>query len=68
MKVQIEEYGAVFSFNFEPESIADAAMLVRLKLNGTKELKGIWVTAHEKGTIEGSISIGKRKQVTSYMK
>jgi hypothetical protein len=51
MKVQIEEYGAVFSFNFEPESIADAAMLVRLKLNGTKELKGIWVTAHEKGTI-----------------
>jgi hypothetical protein len=48
-----------------PENVKDAAALVRLKMNGIKEVRGIYAGCYEDGTISGSVVIGKRKQSDS---
>ena len=65
MKVNVEEYDGCFSIDFEPETISDTVMLVRMKLNGIKEVRNITAYAWKDGTITGSVVIGKRKQVRS---
>jgi hypothetical protein len=68
MKVQIVEYEGRFGLEIEPETVADASILVRLKINGTKEILGIYAEALRGGTMNGYIVIGKRRQVRSEVK
>ena len=65
MKVNVYEFYGCFSFDLFPDSVEDAAMLVRMKLNGTKELRGIHVDCGKDSIMRGSVVIGKRKEVKS---
>ena len=62
MKIKIYEGGERFDFEFEPESIADAALLARLALNATKVVHLVSTTARKDGAFTGWLAIGKRKQ------
>lgn len=62
MKTTFNEFKGCFSIDFEAETVADAAFIARLKLNGIKELRGIHANAYKDGTVFGSVIIGKRKQ------
>lgn len=68
MKVDIEEYEGCFSIDFTPETVEDAVMLVRLKTNGIKEVRSIYVHAHKDLSMSGSVVIGKRKQPDSRLR
>ena len=62
MKVKMHDNDDRFSFELEPETIAEAAMLVRFGLNATKELKNTDTTAYRDGTFQTWIAIGQKKQ------
>jgi len=61
MKVQFAEYNGCFNINLEPENKEETIQLVRLGINKTKELRGIYVDAYNNKTLEASIVIGKKK-------
>lgn len=63
MKITLNEWDGCFCLDFEAENLADAAMLVRLGRNGTKEVRAGNVSVQEKG-VTGYITIGKRKGLT----
>lgn len=50
-----------------PESIEDYALLARLAINGTKEVRSIHVSAYTDLTMYGAVVIGKRKQPKSLL-
>lgn len=62
MKFTLLEHDGCFGFEIEPESIADAALLVRFALNATKEVRGIDTTAYSNGTFKTYLVLGKRKK------
>lgn len=62
VKVTLMEHKECFSIVMDPESVKDAAVLVRLKMNGTKEIRGLYAECYGDGSISGSVVIGKRKQ------
>lgn len=62
MKSKLVEHGTSFMIEFEAETVADAAIITRFKLNGIKEIIGINASAFQDGTFFGSVYIGKRKQ------
>ena len=63
MKVKVFEFDGCFSFDLFPESVEDAVILVRVKLNGIKEVRGIHVDCTKNLMMYGSVVIGKRKEV-----
>ena len=62
MKVTVQEHSACFGIELTPETIAEAALLIRLGINATKDVRSVSATAHADGSIYGSVVIGKRKQ------
>mgnify|MGYP001214759683 FL=1 len=68
MIFELQEYDGCFSMDMRAETVAEAAQLARLKMNGTKEMRGIYVYADKDGTFSGSVVIGKSKKDTSELK
>ena len=68
MKIEIHEYDGCFSFGMTAETVEDAAMLSRLKMNGKKEVHGIYVAALNNGVFTGSVVIGKCKMEREFIK
>jgi len=62
MKATMHDHDEQFSIELEPETIAEAAMLVRFGLNVTKEVKCADTIAYRDGTFLTWIAVGKRKQ------
>ena len=65
MKVNVNEHGGCFSINLEPETIAEAALLIRLGINGTKEVRSLSAYASGDNTISACVVIGKHKKPSS---
>lgn len=68
MKVLMHEEDDRFAFELEPETIAEAALLVRFGMNATKELKMVDTTAYRDGTFQTWICIGRKKQSNGSVK
>lgn len=68
MIFELVEHVGCFSMDMRAETVAEAAQLARLKMNGTKEMRGIYAYADKDGTFSGSVVIGKSKKVTSELK
>lgn len=68
MKVEFKEHGGCFAFELEPETMADAAQLARLAVNGTKEVRSISVNAYRDLTMSGTVVLGKLKNDKSNLR
>jgi hypothetical protein len=62
MKIQLVEREQCFAVEFEAENLADAALLVRFGVGGTKEIRSRHVVARIEGKLEGCIVFGKSKK------
>lgn len=62
MKVEINEYDHSFDFAFTPETIAEAALLVRMGMNANKDVVYVSTTVSRDGTIDGSLVLRKTKR------
>jgi hypothetical protein len=60
MKVELREYDGQFQFRLSAEDVAEAALLVRLGLNSTKQVEKIYTVAAEKEVFSW-VSVGKKK-------
>lgn len=65
MKVELNEYGTCFEIALTPETLEDAAKLIRLGINGTREVRNVFAFASSDKTISGGVTIGKRKKPAS---
>jgi len=61
MLIKVEEYEGCFGLDLTPETQEDIIVLVRLGINKTKELRGVFVDAYNDKTLSASIVIGKKK-------
>jgi hypothetical protein len=68
VKVEICEHDACFSIDLTAESVADAAILARMSMNRTTELRSCEADAFKDGVFGGYIVIGKRKNDKSWIK
>ena len=68
MKITMRENPESFTFDFVPESAADAALLTRFVLNRTKEVKNAQFVARRDLTIDAWLELGKRKNDTGEVK
>lgn len=66
MKVTFQEFDECFSIDLHAEDLEECALLVRLGLNATKDLRS--VTSYAYKDISSAIVIGKRKNHTSMVK
>jgi hypothetical protein len=64
MKIELHEYEGCFSFDLTAESVADAALIARLAVNATKDVRGCSAHASEDGEFTGAFTVGKRKEST----
>ena len=65
MKIRLAEHGGCFSFEMEAETLADAAQLARLAVNGVKQVRGIYVHARTDLTMDATVVIAKRRRADS---
>lgn len=65
MQIQLIENGGCFSVEFKAETMQDAALLVRLAKNGTREVRCLDTYAHADGAFTGHIVIGKDRRESS---
>lgn len=65
MKITLQEYDGCFSFDMEAETLKDAALLVRMGINATKEIRFLSAIAPSDGDFRGIVVIGKRKRPTA---
>lgn len=65
MKLIINEWDHVFEFDIQPETIAEAALLVRLAMNANKEVLYIGTCAHRDGTFSAGLTLRKAKRTAS---
>ena len=65
MKAELNEYNGCFEIALTPETIEDAAKIIRMAINGTKEVRSVNAYAYSSNAISGAVVIGKRKQSTS---
>jgi hypothetical protein len=68
MKVNVGENAGSFVLNFTPETVEETALLVRFKINATKEIKSMGFGAFKDGTISSYLVLGKRCQELNYIK
>jgi hypothetical protein len=61
VKVVLYECERSFGMEFTPETMQDAALLVRFALNATKDVRGIDTVASSDGVFTGYVVLGKRK-------
>ena len=64
MIIQMHETDRDFGFELTPETVAEAALLVRFSLGATKDLLHKGTTAYRDGTFATWISIGRRKDAS----
>jgi len=55
MKVEFTENGGCFAIALTPENDKEIVSLVRLGINKTKEVRGIYVSAYEDGKLAAAI-------------
>jgi hypothetical protein len=65
MKIDLIEYNGCFSLDLIPETVGDAARILRLAKNGIKEVRGINAHALKSDEILCSVVIGKRRRPDS---
>ena len=65
MKVEVLEYEGCFSISISPETMAEAARLVRFGLNATKEVRSVDTIAYSDGTFSSHVVFGKRRNPLS---
>lgn len=65
MKITLTEHEGCFAFSMEAEGLRDAALLTRLAINKTKELRSLDVFANPDGSFTGSCVLGKVNKVVS---
>ncbi len=65
MKVQLAEHSGCFEISLEPETPKEVAQLVRLGVNGTKEVRAISTTVGNDLSVNAWLVLGKRKQPRS---
>lgn len=65
MKTEITENSGCYFMELVPETMVEAAMLVRMSINSTKELRGLTTHAMSDGTFCSQIAIGIRKTTSS---
>jgi hypothetical protein len=65
MKVALDEYEGCFGIVLTPETLEDAAKILRMGMNGTKEVRNVSADVYPDNTLYGYVTIGKRKQPTS---
>jgi hypothetical protein len=68
MKIEVIEYDGSFSIDMKPETVAEAAILVRLSLNATKELRSSSTDACRSGEIITSVVLGKKVNSNSIIR
>jgi hypothetical protein len=59
MEIKIEEWDNFFYIALLPDTVADAALLTRLKMNTKKEAANIAIKAYETGDFFGQIKLQK---------
>jgi len=65
VKCEVTEYPGFFGVELTPETIEEAAVLIRLGMNATRELRYVGAAARSDKTIDASITIGKAKRGAS---
>ena len=65
MKSELTEHGECFEVSFTPETIEEAATIIRMGMNGVKEVRSYSANVYKDHTISGYIVIGKRKSPRS---
>ena len=61
MKINLIENDGCFSFRLTAETLVDAALLTRLGMNATKEVRTISTFVNRDGSFESAVVIGKHK-------
>ena len=62
MKANIEEYEGCFSIDLEAENKEEVVQIVRLSLNRTKQLRGVFSQFFKGGHCTLSCTIGKKQK------
>ena len=62
MKIQIHEFDGCFSIDITAETMADAALLVRMARDTTKETRHFSTTPFRDGEFITHITLGKRRR------
>ena len=68
MKYNLVEYPYVFSLTIEAETVAEAALLVRLGLNATTHIRSVNVGACADGAVTGWVNFGKQRKPRIYVR
>lgn len=65
MKVEFAENAGCYSASLEAETVAEAAALVRMGLNSTRELRSCGTNVYQDGPVVSYIVVGKSKKADS---
>lgn len=65
MTIILSEHEGCFSFDCAAESREEAALLVRLGMNSTKEVRSIGATVDRGGGFSAHVVIGKHRKANS---
>ena len=65
MKVNAVEFEGCYSLELIAETIEDAAFLVRMGMDSTRELRSVGTNVYKDNTVRGHVVVGKRKQFDS---
>lgn len=65
MKIILSEFAGCFAFSCVAETKEDAALLVHLGMNGTKEVRSPATEVLEGGEFSASLVIGKHRKAHS---
>lgn len=67
MKVKFTENGGCYCASLEAETVAEAAALVRMGMDSTRELRSCSTEAYQDGTVSSYIVVGKSKKADSHV-
>ena len=67
MKIAFKEGDGSFFFDLTAETVADAALIVRLSLNATQKVQ-IYGAANKDGSVYGSVVVRKGRKGKSYVR
>ena len=65
MKVTVNEHQGCFGIDLAPETMAEAALLVRLGVNATAEIRTCSTKAYNDGTFGFDLVLGKHRRADS---
>jgi hypothetical protein len=67
MIIQLKEHEGCFAFELTPETTQDAALIVRLGINATKEVRHLSAAVNSDGTFGGTLVLGKHKAANNHI-